>query len=172
MSTFALFVLACAPPPYTAPTSDTGSSDAEARGIDITWPPVETEVTNCSFVVTEMKGVDYAPVAMPGNDPVEGQGHYHLLWGTGYTPCDRPYCLISFKQSAAIQITAQLVQNNHSPYQNEDGELYQDTLLLNVTVDGTDTCDLGTPNVVYGSDTGGTDTGTDTGAGDTGDTGG
>lgn len=165
MCTFVLFVLACAPPSYTAPPSDTGASESEARGIDITWPPVETEVTNCSFVVTEMKGVDYAPVAMQGNDPVEGQGHYHLLADTGYTPCHRPYCLIAFKQTAAIQITAQLVQNNHSPYQKEDGDLYEDTLLLNVTVDGTDNCDLGTPNVVYSPDTG-----SDTGTGDTGDT--
>jgi hypothetical protein len=172
MFMIALLFAACAPPPYDGSLSDTGAT-GEGRGIEITWPPSETSVTNCSFIVTEMHGVDFAPVAMPGNDPVDGQGHYHLLWGTGYTPCDRPYCLISFKQSAAVQVTAQLVQNNHSAYEDEQGDLYEDTLLLNVTVDGTDTCDLGSPNVVYGTDTdtGGDDTGgDDTGGADTGDT--
>lgn len=164
MFTFALLLAACAPPPYQAETGESGGS----RGIEITWPQVETAVTNCSFIITEMYGVDYAPVvSRPGTDPVDGQGHYHLLWSGGYTPCDRPYCLIAFEETAAVQVTAQLAQNNHTAYQDEDGNLYEDTLLLNVTVDGTGTCDLGTPNVVYGGDTGGGDT-----AGDTGDTGG
>ena len=169
MFTLALTMLGCAPPPYTPPDAGADGDDSDGIGIEITWPPTETQVTNCSFIVTEMRGIDYAPVAMPGNDPVEGQGHYHLLWGTGYTPCDRPYCVLSFKQSAAIQVTAQLVQNNHTPYQDENEALYEDTLLLNVTVDGTGTCDLGTPNVQYDSDP---DTGGSDDTGDTGDAGG
>jgi hypothetical protein len=152
MFIFALLAAGCAPPPYGGP-----------RGIDITWPPAETKVENCSFVVTEMRGVEHGPV---NTDPVDGYGHYHLFIGTDYTACDRPYCLLLFEESAEVQIRAQLVQNDHSAYEDENGDPYEDTLLLNVTVNKKGDCDLG-PKVVYDPDSGG-DTG-DTG--DTGDSG-
>ena len=150
MWTLALVLGACAPPPYTPPTVDTGEDTAAneedtAPGIEITWPAPESQVTGCAMLVVNLLNVQLVdPAVRP--DVVEGEGHYHLLYEGHYTPCYTPYCLIGLAEAGTDQVEAQLVYTDHTPYLDEDDKPISTTLLLNV-LDGE--CTLGTPSASY-----------------------
>ncbi|GDX82456.1 hypothetical protein LBMAG42_42670 [Deltaproteobacteria bacterium] len=143
-------LVACAPPPYTAPPEDTGEGDGgneedTAAGLDIVWPVAEAPVTGCAMVVVDVRNVTLVDF-MVNTEAVEGQGHYHLLFEDKYLPCATPYCLIGLESEGFQTVTAQLVNNDHSPMLDENEAVIEDTLLLDVTAGE---CTLGTPSAGY-----------------------
>lgn len=141
---------ACAPPPYTAPAEDTGGGGSGAEedtavGLDIVWPVEEAPVTGCAMVVVDIRNVDLVDF-MVNTEAVDGQGHYHLLYEDKYLPCSTPYCLIALESEGFQTVTAQLVNNDHSPMLDDEDQVIQDTRLLNVTAGE---CTLGTPSAGY-----------------------
>lgn len=146
----------CAPPPYEPAEDETAAPSAEdsaaepvedtAAGIDIVWPAPEAPVTGCAMLVVELKNVLLTDPIV-SLDPVEGQGHYHLLYEGGrYTPCSTPYCLITLDQAGYSYVEAHLVGNDHVPFLDEEGEPIVAGVPLNVTLGE---CTLGTPSEGY-----------------------
>ncbi len=144
MWTLLLAFVACAPPPYTPPAEDTGDAEVpEDTGvsINITWPLPETPVTGCAMVVVEVQNLRLTDAAV-NPDPVDGQGHYHLLYDDKYTPCYTPYCLIALETPGMYTVQALVTANDHTPLLDEEGEEIRANLPLNVTPGE---CDLGEP---------------------------
>ena len=154
MWTLLLALGACAPPPYSPPavdtgdeTDDTGSADDTAMSISYVWPANEAPAVGCAMVVVDVKNLKLVDgTVFP--DPVEGEGHYHLLYDNGFVACYTPYCLIGFGETGQFEITARLVQNNHDPYFSdpEGTQTIDASLLVNATAGE---CALGTPSAPY-----------------------
>ncbi len=135
-----VFLGACAPPPYDP--VDTGTD--LGTYIDITWPPNEYQATGCVTVVVDWGGITLTdPMVSP--DSVDGQGHYHIAYENGYALCTKPYCLVGFSGPDGIagteddlsegvkELRAELVDNEHAPLEDEDGDVISDTVQVVVT---------------------------------------
>lgn len=150
MWTLAFVLAACAPPPYVPYGGDTGedsgfNEEDTALGLHFEWPAPETAVVGCAMVVVALENVRLVD-AVVRPEPVAGEGHYHLRYEGHYTPCYTPYCLIGFAESGTADVTAELVQNDHKPYVDDENEPITTNLLLNVTAGE---CTLGTPSAYY-----------------------
>ena len=152
IATLALFA-GCAPPPYepgdtspvedTSPVDDTAPAEDTAPSLKIVWPAPEAAVTGCAMLVVEVTNVELTDF-MISLDPVEGQGHYHVLYEGGrYAPCSTPYCLIDMDVAGYSYVEVHLVGNDHTPLLNEDDKPIVEGLPLNVSIGE---CTLGTPS--------------------------
>lgn len=148
MWTILLALGACAPPPYPATSGDSGEDEAEEDtgvSIEITWPLPETPVTGCAMFVVELKNLRLVDAGV-SPDPVDGQGHYHLLYDGKYTPCYTPYCLVALETEGLYSVRAKVTGNDHQALLDEDGEEITAELPLQVTPGE---CDLGEPLAGY-----------------------
>lgn len=148
MWTLLLALGACAPPPYSPGTGDTGDvEDQEDTGIsiNITWPLPESPVTGCAMFVVEIQNLRLVDASV-SPDPVDGQGHYHLLYDGKYTPCYTPYCLVALETEGLYTVEAKVTANDHSPLLDENGNEIITELPLQVTAGE---CDLGEPLAGY-----------------------
>lgn len=105
----------CAAPPWS------GDSGAPAAAIDLLFPVADEAVRYCSelIVVVDVQGIELTPEAV-GGDPVDGQGHWHLL-------DNETYVVSTAETWAAVQgelaltdgrhfFRAELVQNDHQSF--------------------------------------------------------
>jgi hypothetical protein len=151
MSILALLLAGCQPPPYTPPDSgradtgfvDTGAADAGPT-LDIIFPPNETVAEGeCQMFVVVTTGIALVdPMESP--TAVEGEGHYHIIHSDTYALCDEPYCLVGFTEAevtppegsevpAPVQFTAQLMDNEHNPILDADGNVVAESIFVTPT---------------------------------------
>lgn len=114
-----LGLAACEPPPYDASEADdTGSLSPSIR---VLFPESSTSARYCA---TFMVAVDVDNFVLSeehyGGDPVEGEGHWHLLDGNDVVqPTFEEYAFIPAEAPLADGdhvLKAQLVGNNHQPF--------------------------------------------------------
>jgi hypothetical protein len=145
-------VAACAPPPSTPPATDTGGGgdvdDGRPR-FEVLWPPQERTLTGCAMFVLDIDNLELVEPAMdPPPEKVDGQGHWHVTSSSSYTPCGKPFCLVSFEGVAdgPQPFAVSLVNNDHSAILDDDGDPVEQTVLIDV-VGGE--CTTGTPSSAY-----------------------
>lgn len=191
MLTPALFLLttACAPPPYTPPADDTSGVDTSGGEtgdsgesadttppdtdphIEFTWPPAASTLVGCVVATVNVTNFEIVDPNTKGHeDPVDGEGHWHLLHPAGpgtYSACYRPYCVGHFEElgEEPVQdfLRARLVDNDHHDIFDDNGLSYETSLEMTFLGGA---CAEALGGEGYG---GGNDTAWDTG-GDTGDT--
>lgn len=149
LPTVALFLSACAPPPYTGDIGDSGggNTDPDAIAIKLLYPAPEASFTGCAMVVAEISNLTLMSPPMDGSmlDKVDGQGHWHISYADTYQICTRPYCLIGFDETTGdgpMLLTAALVDNQHGPILDDDGKAIEASVPVNVTLGD---CTEGTP---------------------------
>lgn len=105
-----------------------------AASIEILWPPEETEVTACTIMLVELHNFmirDYE-----GDPPdAPGEGHYHIYYGTTFTGCYAPYCLVDLSglPDDGYILTAELAANEHDAVLDANGAPIQDSVAINLT---------------------------------------
>lgn len=155
---FSVLVLAaataCAPPPYKPPGGGADDSGADAADdgrprFEVLWPPQERTLTGCAMFVIDVDNLDLIEPAMePPPVNVDGEGHWHVSSASSYTPCGKPYCLVSFEgiPDGPEPFAVSLMNNDHSPILDEDGDPLEQVVLIDV-VGGE--CSTGTPSASY-----------------------
>jgi len=98
--------------------------------IEITWPGNESVLEQCALFVVEVDNLELRdPDANP--EPVDGQGHYHILYAENYQVCWRPYCLLDLgvdlegktqENPANYEISVALMHNDHKPVVDGKGD--------------------------------------------------
>ncbi|GDX83221.1 hypothetical protein LBMAG42_50320 [Deltaproteobacteria bacterium] len=111
-------------------TGDTAVADT-TPAIRIVAPVAESSVTGCATFVVEIDNftlVDFET----NTQNVEREGHYHLTWDDGYEPCIELSCVVTFQTEGFQSITAQLMNNDHTPYLDQDEHTIQYAIPLQV----------------------------------------
>ena len=128
--TFLGLLAGCAPPPYTPP--DTAASTPPS--IEFTRPLPETTLTGCVVATVNIQNFELVDFN-EHPDPVEGEGHWHILHPAGpntYDVCLKPYCVAHFEalENGPVSdfLVAALAGNDHQPIYDEANEPIQATI--------------------------------------------
>lgn len=121
-----------------------GKDDGDSAWVDdgqphvtIVRPAEGAAVGTCVAMEVEVRNwTVVSPLDHP--DPVDGEGHWHLVFDARYFDCEALGCDVQLDGFAdgPVTLTAQLVTNDHVPVTDDAGADVLDTAEVQLTADG------------------------------------
>lgn len=113
---------------------DTGPVDDGEPRIFITAPDADADVIGCFDLGVEIWNFTLvSPV--DENAPVEGHGHYHVVFEARYFDCELEACELSLAgfEAGEVPVTVRLVGNDHADVPDDAGAPIEDTRSVTFT---------------------------------------
>lgn len=122
-------LVACAPPPYEPVAAD------DEVSVAITSPAPEEAAYGCVIVTVEVQNFRLVDYEDPDHqEPVEGEGHYHVLHAGGIARGVDPWVLVDFSadvtSTEAGELKVVLVGNDHQGVLDDRGNPVESSILF------------------------------------------